>query len=96
MSSEYSAPLSAPTAPASETARHSHPTTDLSQTTPSSTSTEEQQEAGLGPVPILPLELVDKAIGSRIWVILRNGLEFKGTLVGFDDYVNMVLEDVSE
>lgn len=53
-------------------------------------------EASLGPAPILPLELVDKNIGSRIWVILRNGLEFKGTLIGFDDYVNMVLKDVSE
>lgn len=50
----------------------------------------------LGSAPILPLELVDKAIGSRIWVLLRNGLEFKGTLVGFDDYVNMVLENVTE
>ncbi|VVT45534.1 uncharacterized protein SAPINGB_P000782 [Magnusiomyces paraingens] len=46
--------------------------------------------------PLLPLELVDKAIGARIWVILRSGREFKGTLVGFDDYVNMVLENVTE
>ncbi|KAG6160298.1 RNA-binding protein lsm5 [Claviceps purpurea] len=33
---------------------------------------------------LLPLELIDKSA------------EFSGTLVGFDDYVNMVLEDVTE
>lgn len=64
---------------------------------------------------ILPLELIDKAIGSKIWVIMKTGnlsptpsqasdeltrfqteREFTGTLLGFDDYVNMVLEDVTE
>lgn len=45
---------------------------------------------------ILPLELVDKCIGSRLWVIMKNDKEFVGTLCGFDDYVNIVLEDVTE
>jgi len=79
---------------------------------------------------ILPLELVDRATGSQVWVIMKTGAsilvrppfgpfswahpvlpplflpscdasslaerEFTGTLVGFDDYVNMVLEDVTE
>jgi len=45
---------------------------------------------------ILPLELIDKAIGSQIWVIMKTEREFTGTLLGFDDYVNMVLEDVTE
>ncbi|KAF7310828.1 U6 snRNA-associated Sm-like protein LSm5 [Mycena chlorophos] len=45
---------------------------------------------------ILPLELIDKCIGSRIWVIMKNDREFTGTLLGFDDFVNMVLEDVTE
>ncbi|KKF93627.1 U6 snRNA-associated Sm-like protein LSm5 [Ceratocystis platani] len=51
---------------------------------------------------LLPLELIDKCVGSRIWVImkgdkaLRLSAEFAGTLMGFDDYVNMVLEDVIE
>ncbi|KAJ8292624.1 Sm-like protein LSM5 [Rhodotorula toruloides] len=45
---------------------------------------------------ILPLELVDRAIGSKVWVIMKTEREFTGTLVGFDDYVNMVLEDVTE
>ncbi|EOR00119.1 U6 snRNA-associated Sm-like protein LSm5 [Wallemia ichthyophaga EXF-994] len=45
---------------------------------------------------ILPLELIDKCIGSRIWVIMKNEREFVGTLQGFDDFVNMVMEDVTE
>ncbi|EHS63049.1 RNA-binding protein lsm5 [Puccinia graminis f. sp. tritici] len=45
---------------------------------------------------ILPLELIDRCIGSRIWVIMKTGREFTGKLLGFDDYVNMVLEDVTE
>ncbi|KAI8837644.1 Sm-like ribonucleoprotein [Chytriomyces cf. hyalinus JEL632] len=45
---------------------------------------------------ILPLELVDRCIGSKIWVIMKSDKEFTGTLLGFDDYVNMVLEDVTE
>jgi len=45
---------------------------------------------------ILPLELIDRCIGSRIWVVMKNDREFTGTLLGFDDFVNMVLEDVTE
>jgi len=45
---------------------------------------------------LLPLELVDKCIGSRIWVIMKGDKELIGTLLGFDAYVNMVLEDVIE
>ncbi|KAK3197273.1 hypothetical protein GRF29_1536g1243102 [Pseudopithomyces chartarum] len=47
--------------------------------------------------PLLPLELVDKCVGSQIWIIMNNQKEFVGTLIGFDDYVtDMVLEDVRE
>ncbi|KAI0589710.1 U6 snRNA-associated Sm-like protein LSm5 [Pyrenophora tritici-repentis] len=53
---------------------------------------------------LLPLELIDKCVGSQIWVIMNGGKgrlicshsKFTGKLVGFDDYVNMVLEDVTE
>jgi len=37
---------------------------------------------------ILPLELVDRCIGSSIWVLMKNEREFTGTLKGFDDYVS--------
>ena len=58
---------------------------------------------------LMPLELVDKCIGSRIHIIMRNDKEIVGTLLGFDEFVNMVrifkkhrivnlqvLEDVTE
>jgi len=45
---------------------------------------------------VMPSELVDRCIGSRIWVIMRGDKEMVGTLRGFDVYVNMVLEDVTE
>lgn len=44
----------------------------------------------------LPLELIDRCIGSRIQVIIKNEKEIVGTLVGFDDYLNMVLRDAVE
>ncbi|KAI6811619.1 hypothetical protein KC332_g6527 [Hortaea werneckii] len=45
---------------------------------------------------LLPLELIDRCVGSPIWVIMKGDKEFSGTLLGFDDFVNMVLEDVTE
>jgi U6 snRNA-associated Sm-like protein LSm5 len=44
----------------------------------------------------LPMALIDKCVGSRIWVILKGDKELVGTLRGFDEFVNMVLEDVVE
>jgi len=41
-------------------------------------------------------ELVDKCIGSRIHIVMKNDKEIVGTLLGFDDFVNMLLEDVTE
>ncbi|XP_011495837.1 PREDICTED: U6 snRNA-associated Sm-like protein LSm5 [Ceratosolen solmsi marchali] len=48
------------------------------------------------PSTLLPLELVDKCIGSRIHIIMKNDKEIVGTLKGFDDFVNMLLDDVTE
>ncbi|KAI2495624.1 snRNP protein [Fragilaria crotonensis] len=45
---------------------------------------------------ILPLELIDKAIGSQLWILMRGKTEVVGTLRGFDDYVNLVLDDAIE
>ena len=45
--------------------------------------------------PLVPLEILDHTIGSGVR-ILRTSKEFVGKLVGFDDFVNMVLENVVE
>jgi len=56
-----------------------------------------------------PLELLDKCIGSKVWILMKNDKEIVGTLCGFDDFfsnliyllfnflsIDMVLEDVIE
>mmetsp|Transcript_22854 Transcript_22854/g.67980 ORF Transcript_22854/g.67980 Transcript_22854/m.67980 type:complete len:97 (-) Transcript_22854:490-780(-) len=48
------------------------------------------------PSHLLPSELIDRCIGSQMWVIMKGDKEIIGTLRGFDVYVNMVLEDVTE
>ena len=40
---------------------------------------------------ILPLELIDKAIGSQIWILMRGTKEIVGNLRGFDDYVRTIV-----
>lgn len=45
---------------------------------------------------VLPLEILDKSINSKIRILMTSNKEFVGTLVGFDDYVNIVLKDVQE
>jgi len=49
-----------------------------------------------GSDPARAIQLIDRCIGSRIWVVMKNEHEFTGTLLGFDDFVNMVLDDVTE
>jgi LSM domain len=39
---------------------------------------------------VLPLELIDKAIGSKVWILMRGTKEITGTLRGFDDYVSLL------
>ncbi|KAK1443445.1 U6 snRNA-associated like protein [Babesia gibsoni] len=44
----------------------------------------------------LPLALVDKCLGTKVWIIMKGEKEITGVLKGFDDYMNMVMEDVTE
>ena len=44
---------------------------------------------------LLPLELVDKCIGSRIHVIMKSEKEIVGTLLGFDDFVSILFYSYS-
>ena len=38
----------------------------------------------------LPLELIDRCIGFKVWVLMKSEKEFVGVLRGFDDFVNVV------
>ena len=44
----------------------------------------------------LPLAIMDKCIGQNIWIIMKSKREFAGILRGFDDFFNLVLENVTE
>ncbi len=44
----------------------------------------------------MPLEILEKALNSRITLLLKDGRTLTGTLSGFDDYMNMVLLDTEE
>ena len=37
-------------------------------------------------------ELIDQCIGSRLWIIMKGDKELVGTLLGFDDYVSILLK----
>ncbi|KAK7684618.1 hypothetical protein QCA50_012199 [Cerrena zonata] len=63
---------------------------------PKDESAPQQPEEEVALNTILPLEVIDKSIGQNIKILLTNDKEFHGTLVGFDDYVNVVLENVQE
>jgi U6 snRNA-associated Sm-like protein LSm5 len=43
-----------------------------------------------------PLAMLDAAVGDQLWIIMKGDKELVGTLRGFDNYVNMVLENVTE
>lgn len=42
------------------------------------------------------LEILDKTIGHSIWVIMQGDKEFYGKMRGFDEYTNLILDDVKE
>ena len=45
---------------------------------------------------VLPLDLLEKQLNSRLLVTLKDGRTMEGKLVGFDQYMNLVLEETDE
>jgi small nuclear ribonucleoprotein len=45
---------------------------------------------------VLPLNVLEKTLNRKLSLLLKDGRILEGTLVGFDDYMNMVLEDTEE
>ena len=44
----------------------------------------------------LPLDVLEKAVNQKLSLLLKDGRVVEGKLSGFDEYMNMVLEDVEE
>ncbi len=44
----------------------------------------------------LPLNVLEKSLNKKLSLLLKDGRILEGKLVGFDDYMNMVLEDTEE
>ena len=44
------------------------------------------------PLKNISVELVDKCIGSRLHIVMKSDKEIVGTLLGFDDFVSILLK----
>ncbi len=45
---------------------------------------------------VQPLQILERSLNKKISLILKDNRVLVGTLVGYDDYMNMVLEDTEE
>ncbi|MCL2712464.1 MAG: LSM domain-containing protein [Methanomassiliicoccaceae archaeon] len=45
---------------------------------------------------VMPLALLEKSIDKRISLLLKDNRVLEGKLKGYDDYMNMVLEETEE
>ena len=45
---------------------------------------------------VMPLNVLEKSINKRLQLLLKDNRILEGKLVGYDDYMNMVLEDTEE
>lgn len=45
---------------------------------------------------VMPLNLLEKSLNKRISLLLKDNRLLEGRLMGYDDYMNMVLEDTEE
>jgi len=45
---------------------------------------------------VMPLSVLEKSINKRVSLLLKDNRTLDGKLVGYDDYMNMVLEDAEE
>ena len=45
---------------------------------------------------VMPLNVLEKSINKRISLLLKDNRILDGKLTGYDEYMNMVLEDTEE
>jgi len=44
----------------------------------------------------LPLDVLEKSVNQQLTLLLKDGRLIDGKLSGYDEYMNMVLDDVEE
>ena len=44
----------------------------------------------------LPLDVLEKSLNQKVSLLLKDGRLVDGKLAGYDEYMNMVLDDVEE
>jgi small nuclear ribonucleoprotein len=47
-------------------------------------------------IMVMPLALLEKSLDKKISLLLKDNRILEGKLIGYDDYMNMVLEDTEE
>ncbi|MEM2839573.1 MAG: LSM domain-containing protein [Thermoplasmata archaeon] len=45
---------------------------------------------------VMPLSILEKSVNKKVSLLLKDNRVLQGTLVGYDDYMNMVLENTEE
>jgi small nuclear ribonucleoprotein len=44
----------------------------------------------------LPLDVLEKALNQKLLLLLKDGRHIDGKLLGYDEYMNLVLDEVEE
>jgi len=50
----------------------------------------------IGIAMVMPLNILEKTMNKRVALLLKDNRVIEGKLVGYDEYMNMVLEDTEE
>ncbi len=45
---------------------------------------------------VMPLNVLERSMNKRVSLVLKDSRILEGKLVGYDDYMNMVLEETEE
>jgi len=53
-------------------------------------------KAGKGKEMVLPTKVLENALNREILLVLKDNRVLEGKLVGYDEYMNLVLEDTEE
>jgi small nuclear ribonucleoprotein len=44
----------------------------------------------------LPLDVLEKSVNQKVNLLLKDGRHIEGKLLGYDEYMNLVLDEVEE